>query len=304
MAKRRRRQKSLLEKFSNVSIIGLVLNPVTMMILVSIVAMVLWNKYHSKMDLAADQKLQQSMIQTNPPPDWIKTDVSALAIKESRLNEVALSQPDAIERVVASFAVQPWVKRVDNAAKTVSGIQVQLTYRTPRAIVEIGRDQLVPIDDEAVVLDGRDFNRDDLMQYWRVSLNRHITSGLSTGRRWDDIRIADSVAIANAWANSINRVDLFRIVNRSTPTRDRLRLNDYELWTRRGTIVIWGNAPGLEKQGEASAAKKIEALVRFVQENGPLDAQNIKILDVRSGNVIPGNSKLAKGNADFVQRTY
>lgn len=300
----RRKKRGWLERFADISIVSLVFNPVTLMIGVSVLAIVLWNQYHAQLELSVNRAITRDVLHLSPPPEWIKTDISRVAIQDSRLSEIRLGEPHAVERVAASIAVQPWVKSVERVRKTTTGIHVEVLYRQPVAIVEIGKDQLVPVDDEGVVLDGRDFASGNLQEYWRVYLPRPITNGLATGRVWDDIRVTDSVLIANAWQGRQAEAGLFHIVNRSQPTRDRIRLDFYELWTKRGVIVIWGNPPGHEVAGEASAAEKIEAIRRFVQENGPLDAQSNRLFDVRTGRLLQSNTKLASDDVDFVNLTF
>ncbi len=290
-----------LDHLARLSLIKLLVNPVTMMLVVTIVAIVLWNRYHERLQVPANRTITRNMLHLNESPAWIKSDISEAAIRDSRLDEVQLDRPDAIERVAASLAVQPWVKAVHRITKSASGIHAELQYRRPVAIVEIGEDHLVPVDDEAVVLDGQEFSEKEVSRYWRVSMPRPLTNGLATGRLWDDLRVSDAVLIATAWQDIPDKLGLFRIVNRSYPTRDRLRLRDYELWTRSGTIVVWGNPPGYEIAGEASAPQKIEAIRKFIQTQGPLEAITTRYLDVRQGVVTTSTSAAAREPVDFIR---
>lgn len=301
----RRKRQTWLDRISDISIISLLFNPVTLMIFVSIFATLLWNKYSPRLDLNVNSTITQDRLHLNQPPAWIKTDISRIAIQESRLSEVKLNAPRAVELVAASLAVQPWVKSVRKVRKTSTGIHVELQYRRPMAFVEIGEQQLVPVDDEGVVLDPRDFANNNLASYWRVYLPQPITNGLATGRRWDDIRVTDSILIANAWNGSQVDSGLMHIVNRSQRTRDRIRLSYYELHSRGksgiATIVIWGNPPGYEVAGEASATEKIAAIREFIRERGPLDAQQNRHFDVRTGVVTASKAKLAADGLDFLK---
>ena len=60
----------------------------------------------------------------------------------------------------------------------------------------------------------------------------------------------------------------------------------FELWPENGTKVVWGNAPGKEVVGEASAASKLEALVRFVSQHGSLEEMPDRRVDLRSGKIV------------------
>ncbi len=295
----RRRKQSLLDRLADVSIISLIFNPVTLMVVVCFVAMLLWNQYHTKLDLRINQTISHKTLKINQKPDWIRTDLRRIAIQESRLDEIPISQQDAVELVAASFAVQPWIKSVQQVSKTTSGIKVQLEYRHPLALVDVGQGSPVPVDTEGVVLDGRDFQNVANLDYWRISLRNVLTTGLATGRQWQEMRVNDCIAIANAWHGK-DRVGMFRIVNRSYPTRDRLRLTYYELWTKRGGIIIWGNPPGHEAPGEANAKQKIAAIQHFIDQHGPLDAQTNRVFDVRNGTLERSNAKLARDTAEFI----
>ena len=304
----RRKNQTWLDRIADISIISLLFNPVTLMIFVSIFATLLWNKYNSRLDLHVNSMITRDVLHLSEPPEWIKTDISKIAIQESRLSEIKLSEPSAVELVAASLAVQPWVKSVRQVQKTATGIFVDLQYRRPMAFVEIGQQQLVPVDDEGVVLDPRDFMDNHLVDYWRVYLPEPITNGLATGRRWDDIRVTDSVLIGNAWDGTHVDAGLMHIVNRSQRTRDRVRLSYYELWTRgksgAATIVIWGNPPGYEVNGEASATEKIAGIKQFIRDYGPLDAQQNRHYDVRTGKVVESKAKLAADGLDFINLRY
>ncbi len=301
----RKRKKGWLDKLSDISIVSLLINPVTLMICVCVIAIALWNRYHARLDLPVNQPINQLVLHLNTPPEWIKTDIRNVAIQESQLDEIQLGEPRAVEMVAASFAVQPWVKSVRQIRKTPTGIHVDLMYRSPVALVEIGNDALFPVDDEGVVLDSRDFVLpDSIRDYWRIWVPRPMTNGLMAGRRWDDMRITDSINIANAWQGQHRNAGLIHIVNRSEPTRDRMRLTFYELWTPKGTKIIWGNPPGYEVAGEASAAEKIQAIHSFIECEGPLDQKEMRHYDVRGGELVRSNAHLAREQAAFVKLKF
>lgn len=296
----RRRKKNLLDRIADFSIISLIFNPFTMIAGVFFLSFLAWNRYHDSIASPLVKPIDQRILSVNRPPAWIKTDVRKVAIQESRLQEIKLGEPRALEQVAASFAVQPWVKSVKKIQKTAAGIHVDLLYRKPVALVEIGDDALFPVDDEGVLLDSRDFTGPNAeLNYWRVSMPSPITNGLLAGYLWDDMRVNDSVLIANAWNGNQTETGLMRIVNRSQPTRDRMRLQAYELWTLNGTIVIWGNPPGHEVSGEATAAEKIEAIRSYAVKNGPLNKMKRGVYDVRGGVFVPSNAHLASEDLGF-----
>ena len=62
----------------------------------------------------------------------------------------------------------------------------------------------------------------------------------------------------------------------------------FELWPKKkgGTKLVWGNAPGKEVTGEASAKAKLEALMRFVSHHGSLEQMPDRRVDLRSGKIV------------------
>ena len=290
------------KKPGNISLLQLAFNPATLMLIVTVAIAGLWNQLHPQLFPAGQATLSGDALQVSAPPPWIRTPVREVAIRDSRLNEVTLQQPDSVERVAAALAVQPWIKTIESIHKTSTGIRARVAWRKPVGIVEFSNDQLVPVDDESVVLEGEGLVMNDPLEYWRISVPGPLTNGLTSGRVWDDLRIQDAVRIVNFCEARQVDLGLIRVVNRSYPTADRIRLNPYELWTPGGTIVFWGNPPGHEAADEATAAEKFQALAEFVEDNGPLDSCPWPMLDVRQGTVRQAEPGLADASADFIHQ--
>ncbi len=289
----------------NVSYTALLFHPalliVCVMAAVVALAIALWNASHEKFAHGTDRHLSAELLDIGQVPAGIKSDVKTAAIRDSRLNEIKLSQPDAAQRVADAFAVQPWVKSVVRIRKSNRGIKIDLSYRTPVAIVEVPPQGIYAIDEESVLLDGEDFSRDEIARYWRISVPQPLTEALSYGRKWNDLRISDAAAIAGFLQTQRSASGLMRIVNYTSPTRDRLRLGPFELWTARGIRVIWGSAPGQELSDESPAATKISAILEFIKNHGPLDNQTTQCFDVRAGTMQPATPNVAHENKDFLR---
>ncbi len=285
----------------DLSLLDLVVNPVSLMIGVTMLAIPLWNHQRENINNSGELRLSAEILHLNPSPEWVRLPVCQRVIEESRLNEIALDDPKCLETVAAALATQSWIKSVNRLSKTPGGVRAKVSWREPVGTVEFADLQLVPIDESATVLEGEGLTSSDITNWWRISVPAPVTAGLATGRVWGDIRIQDAAAIAAAWEGEFRALGLARIVNRSEPTSDRARLQPYELWTARGTIVYWGSPPGKEKKGEAAAADKIEAVRSFVASNGPLDRGASVFLDVRDGVIRPADPKLAEQSSDFIK---
>ncbi len=299
MANRRKRKAT--SALADLSLLQLLINPVSLMIVVAIATIPLWNRYHDRLDINGRQFLTADHVHLNERPPWIRTSVRESAIRDSRLNEIALEQPNSLELVAAALAVQPWVKSVQNVRKTAAGVFANVIWRQPVAIVEFANDLVIPIDQEAVVLEGDGLRGEDTVDLWRISVPEPLTSGLASGRTWEDMRIQDAAAIAVAWQSRHREPGLMRVVNRSYPTGDRVRLQPYELWTAGGAIVYWGSPPGHELTGEATAEQKIAAVEEYVRKHGALDQADNLVLDVRDGTARLADSTLAELPVDFIK---
>ncbi len=286
---------------TGISLTGMLVNPVSLMVVVALAAIPFWNKYHRELDVEGYQRISVSRLFLNEQPHWIPGNIAETAVRESRLDEVTVEQADSVDRVAAALAVQPWIRSVQSIRKSAGGIFAEVIYRIPVCIVEFADETLVPVDEEAIVLEGIGLTPDDTLRFWRISIPNPTTVGLATGRLWDDLRIRDAVSIANHWRGRNEAVGLMRIVNRSFPTGDRLRLQPYELWTASGVVVFWGSAPGKELQGEATAESKITALEHYVRENGSLELTGMRYIDVRDGTIRKADPELADQSADFVR---
>jgi hypothetical protein len=282
--------------------LGWLLNPATLMVAVALAMIPLWNQYHRPLLVAGLTKVDPSRLHMNGQPHWIARSIPESAVRDSRLDEIDLERPDSIERVAAALAVQPWIRSIQSIRKTAEGFFIEVVYRKPVGIVEFADDSLIPVDDEAIVLEGDGFSPDDTLCFWRISVPDPVTIGLATGRIWDDLRIRGAVAIANHWQERNRAVGLMRIVNRSYPTGDRLRLQPYELWTASGIVVYWGSPPGKELHGEATAEQKTRALEAFVREKGTLETCGMRFIDVRDGRIRKAEAKFADQSADFVRQ--
>ncbi len=51
---------------------------------------------------------------------------------------------------------------------------------------------------------------------------------------------------------------------------DANRRAEFEIWTKNGTRVLWGYAPGYELADQPVAEVKLEALARYIQTEGEL----------------------------------
>ncbi len=288
------------DKEKNTRWVVLLFNPATLVALVAFLAIVLWNRFETKIEPVVHRTIDSNRLKLTDQPPWISVNLVEAVIHENHLGDIRLGQQDCLERIAAALKVQPWIRSVVSIRKTAEAVFADVLFREPVGLVEFHDNTLVPVDEDAIVLEGGALAPEQASRYWRISIREPRTDGLGTGLKWNDLRISDAVAIARAWNGRQSSVGLMRIVNSGYPTGDRLRLQAFELWTAGGFVVCWGSAPGHELQGEADAETKIRALLEFVRAKGPLEKSGFTSIDVRDGTIRQYDAKLAGQNADFI----
>ena len=280
----------------------LLLHPITLMLLATIltisVGSMLWQQHRTGILKSQDYLLTPGKVELPEHPDWVPSDWTQVAFRDSRLNEISLLENDAAEKVSGALSVQPWIKQVNRVEKTRSNIIVDLSFRKPVAMVEVGNQSLIPVDDESVILDGTNFTAEHTRRVWRISIPLPTAGPTIGGQPWPDTRIEGAAAIAAAWDDSWQELGLLRVVNRSSPNLAKSpfeKLADYEIWTRNELPIIWGRPPGWEREGEATAAVKIAALQEFVKQNGGFGrVPSSVVLDIRTGSVMTKSMSLSR----------
>ncbi len=137
---------------------------------------------------------------------------------------------------------------------------------------------LLPVDGEGVWLPGEDFSQKQKESYpCLAGIDRRPIQPV--GHPWGDVRVIDGASIAAALLPVWQQLKLYRIQTAArTPTTDD-RVPTYELFTRRGTRIVWGAVTKSTAAGEPTTAEKVARLVQYAAAHGSLDAG--PSLDVR-----------------------
>ncbi len=246
----------IIDSFAEFNFGRVLLHPVTWMLTATgsllLIGFWFWQDYKEKKISGNEYLIQFEDLAVSDSPDWVPANWSDLAFRDSRLNEVSILQNDAAEKVAAAYEVQPWIKRVRRVQKQLGDIKVDVEFRTPVGMVEVGANNLIPVDSEAVVFDGKYFPREMTAGYIRISIPLPAEGPAISGRPWKDARIVGAAAIASELEGVWSEFDLIRIVNRTRmQSRDsNQQLESFELWSRNDVPVIWGSPPGQEIEFE------------------------------------------------------
>jgi hypothetical protein len=233
----------------------------------------------TKMTASSDYRLALAGLEITPPPAWIKRDVRKEAYDHARLGDPLLILDDRlIERLRNVFSLHPWVAKVGKIQIFASArVKVDLEYRRPVCMVEVPGG-LYPVDVLGIWLPS-DFTPIEATQYPRLSGIDTAPMG-SVGTRWGDARVVGGAEIADALGAPWAQLQLALIRPSPAPSPDQC---SFDLYTRGGTRILWGRAPGMSPAGEVPAAEKVARLLHYLEEHNTLDGTHgPQEIDVRA----------------------
>jgi hypothetical protein len=226
-------------------------------------------------------------------PEWIEGDVKAEAIRDGGLARLDLRDRALLDRVKRAFAVHNWVAQVIQVRKKLPAqVEVDLVYRRPVASVEVsyrGRPELLLVDDQGILLPSPSeaFAARHLPDLLRIDAGDTAPAG-PYGTDWGNPRITAAARVAAAWSDQWKELGLYRIV----VTEDTNGRVGYEVQTRGGGRLLWGNPPGQESAGEPKAVEKIARAQAAHQQGQLKDDADAPPIDL-SGGVAPLPSRTA-----------
>ena len=305
---RKRRDDILDRLMAKLSLRGALLHPATLYLgssaLVLLLAIGCWQRYGHRIIDQDAMALTPDKIHLTTPPTWSRTDLKRLVLGDPARPEYvapSIMESTLVPQTVSALRSVGWIENIDRVEKSKSGLEIDLTYRHPVAVVEVtgaaqkGRNktksQLFHIDRTATLMGSGFANPvEDLL---RISIHQPMyMDQLIAWSQWQDVRIQGAAAISDAVRDVWKPMGLYRLMT----WRDRSNASDrripFQLWTemgqRKGVRIIWGNPPGSELPGEASTAQKIQAMRAYVAKHGRFDAAEMsdRTLDLRSGTAV------------------
>jgi hypothetical protein len=246
-------------------------------------ARAIWQQVRADVFGGADYQLTLDDIEITPAPSWIRSDVKAEALRDGSLDEpLPLADEDLAERIAKAFALHPWVATVERVSKRYpAGATVELVYRRPVAMVEVP-DGLFPVDRDGVLLPSADFTATEARNYPRIAGAPSQPFG-PVGTSWNDPTVTAGAKIAEQLEPIWKELGLYQIRPMAEATQSHSIARHFELITRSGATITWGNASGHEAPGEPGAAEKISRLKKLLADYGSFNegARNLK-LDLRA----------------------
>jgi hypothetical protein len=229
----------------------------------------------------------------------------------------SLLDPALVGDLAKDVSQWPFVRAVKKIQKSANGIELDLEYRRPIAVVELMNSsrnwlvdeegRLIPgnmqagADGQPVFVNHAGQQVDVSQKMLRINLENPQTQSLEHWQVWPDGRIVDACRVADQLQEVIDEFGLYRVLT-IRPHGDSDSVPNpqwpYEVWTAVGTRIIWSDNP-LQETNE-SRDQKIQSIRQWIATNGSLDQLvNWKKLDVRSGQAV-----LVTETLDTARRTW
>ena len=231
---------------------------------------------------------------TPDKPDWIENDIVDSVIRDGSLDEISLLDEQATKQIAAAFEMHPWVRQVDHVSKHANGIvKVNLAYRRPAGFVKVDGGHF-PVDADAKLLPV-DVAISVVRGYPRIEVGAELPLGVMVGEKWDDARVIGAAEIAAAFAATWKDLELFAVVYEPAEAVDSQRSGGvFLLRTDQQHRILWGSAPGQERNEEASTDTKVRRLVEYIRSAGPLKNLDPKVeIDLTHPETIRISSRVA-----------
>lgn len=236
-----------------------------------------WQRWGDRITKGPEYVLLPENIEiTTDKPDWIKSDIREEVVRAGGLTDLSIRDTHP-RKVSQAFAMHNWVEEVIRVNKYYPArVVVELVYRKPQAMVQVsinGQPGLLPIDVNGVLLPPADFTAEQTRDYLRISVPNATPTG-PVGTAWGDPRVAGAARIAAVFEERWKALGLYGIaVSQADTASGSARQPTYDLFTKNGVRVIWGEAPAADSTVEAKAAlTKVAKLARYVESNGPLES--------------------------------
>jgi hypothetical protein len=260
----------------------------------------LWQRVGPRVLSSPEYQVGPDQLEITPTPGWIHRDLRVEILRNPTLDgPLSLLDDDLAERIHNAFTQHPWVAKVLRVTKQPASIKIDLVYRRPVCMVEVPGG-VFAVDAEGVLLPSEDFSPIEATRYPRLTGVERKPSG-PPGRRWGDATVIGGAEIAAALMSAWEAMRLQSIApltdDATTATNQgenettrRYQEPQFVLFTRGGTRIFWGYAPGANVVGELSATEKVARLQKYWTANDTLDVPQGQpsTLDIR--NMSPKNA--------------
>lgn len=246
-----------------------------------------WSRLGERVRGDSDLVLHPEAIRLEGAAPWIRADLKTEALRDASLDRgLPLDDPELVRRLARAFAMHPWVREV--VAVRVGhppAADVTIRCREPVAMVAVPGG-LLAVDAEGVVLPSDDFTAESAAAYPKITGAASGPQG-AVGFPWGDVVVEEGAALAAAIGPDWKPL---RLVECRPAVRAQGEPRHWELRTEEERTIIFGSAPGHEREGEPTAAAKIarlrslsgDASTTTLDLTSPLESKAIPEAAVRS----------------------
>ena len=284
-------RRDLLDWLGELSPRAILLHPAFLFLVGTVITMGsaihLWQKYQSRIVDGQLYGLTAEQITIAPePPPWVEQNLSRV-LMDSLEGEPSLLDTDLVSKTVDQFQNVGYVQKVEGVRKSELGLQVDLVFRQPIAMVQLKNKQLLPVDRQGYIM-RIPITPAQAQRFIRIRVRPPHVPNLQSWAKWPDPRIQQAAELSSFLAEDWQAMGMYHIISHDQVGQPVSQ--PFQIWTANRAQVIWGSAPGNEKVGEASAAEKLAALREFVKRYGPIDKipqlNETHQIDVRNGKVV------------------
>lgn len=249
-----------------------VTNPLSLVIVITFGCLILtgklWSDYRSRLATSDDFRLSSNDLHLTEPPIWLSKQSLNDCANRFDWQDRFLLQTHLVRDIAHHLSSQSWVKKVVKVQKTRQGIQADVQYRIPIAMIEItmtetGDNGLVPVDSEGYILDGGDVAKNQIPKYFRIAIERVNNTNLQTGKKWPDKKVVFASQIAHAIQPMKDSLQIDGIYGYRQPESG---LPEFRLWTEQRDEIVWGSPIGQERGQEADLETKLKLLAKLTPE--------------------------------------
>ena len=305
MARRKQRQDILDRLLNNFSLRGLLLHQATLFIAATCLViggvMFLWKNNQSSIVNVNDFLLTANKIEMPQPPPWVDLDPRELIINADE--SASILDPALVSETVKEVEGMRFVDQIHSVSKSKSGLDIELAYRRPVAIVLINSETMpgvlkkgtrvkLAIDRDGIVMP-KQLGDTPKLPIISMPYPVKLQTQLNTWEDWPDKRVRDAAKISQHFEGS--KENVYRVVTFQRPGKPKQE-RPFELWSWDGVDgirIIWGVEPDSQGGKEASVEQKLAAINGLIARYGNLMAAKDhrlktggRVFDVRSGQAV------------------
>lgn len=213
--------------------------------------------------------------------------VQQVALQYPQWKDRSLLDTTLVAELAQAFAQHPWIASVDRVEKTRQGrIIIQVTYRTPAAVVETHRG--LSVVDASGNLLPNDLLTKDYDQLPHLRGIQSIPNG-PAGTPWGDPLVVAGAKLCQALMpqgtidSHWSRYGLDAVIA-PIPNRDTADIHSeppvFELRTQGGRRIVWGHPPG-EDSLEPTASQKLDRLDEYIRQKSSLELPEGTYIELR-----------------------